>query len=521
MKLRSVCLALALGGSIGLTAVVGHRATAQPAKKDVALRDPFYLETPQWPGDLRTKAADWRLGKVEVDKKNPKTKQDLDLLAKIVIYPVTDRKFFTPNIEQKVGSGKQERVELANPSPEQTMDGVMTQLSGQVLMPTQASDSPYFQVEYIQEFAKSLDAAIREVIKRAGNDPKAAIVRVNVGRALAIACKSGGAAHVPLLVELISSDKTPPELQFQALKAAENLIAAADITKYREKPEAHGLKDTEIAPLVNALEGAIARFNGYARPVPPAPAPSVATPPATVPPMPPAKGADPKAPPAPPAPPKPEGRIETTVAAAPYDADVALYLRKQAVRALSKCRKVHYWDANQSLARPGVFLAKIAVGDPSFLPVASPAEFADVAMGLAQMVPDAKVNYDVQLDAVAAAVAGFASWKVSGSDTKESKSTLWKRTSYQLAAAMAGLKANADKSPVAGQARAKLTGLADLVAREVCEPMKSEQENVAATSARPDEVVRWRNEPANQRKTDLFLRDDPKSKVTLPPQGRR
>lgn len=523
MTLRPVCLALILGGSIGFLAGWTNSSIAQPPKKDSVLRDPFLIEAPTWPqGDLRTKASDWRTGKVELDKKSAKTKQDLDLIAKIIIYPVTDRKYFTPNIEQKIGSGGKQITELANPQPDTTMDGVMNTITSYVLTPNQVTDSPYFQKDYINEFGKSLDLAIQDVIKRAGNDPKAAIVRVNIGRALAIACRSGATAHVPMLVDLISKESTPPELQFQALRAAENLIAAGDITRIREKPEVHSMKDEELAPLLNALEKAIERYSQLALPPAPPPPPPAATP--AVPPAPATKPVDPQAAakaPAAPEPPKPEGRIETVVTPPPYDADVAMYLRKQAVRALAKCRKVHFWDANQTLARPGVLLAKFAVGDPTVQPSATPAEYCDAAIGLSQMVPDPKVNYDVQLDALAAGVAGYARWKVANPDMKEVKTLQWKKTAQQLLNAMQALKVLPDKSPVAGANRQKVTGLVDVINREVLDPIKSEQENVAATSARPDEVFRWRFEPANQRKTDLLIKDDAKSKVTLPPTVRR
>ena len=200
----------------------------------------------------------------------------------------------------------------------------------------------------------------------------------------------------------------------------------------------------------------------------------------------------------------------------PFDVDVAMYLRKQAVRAVSKCRKIHISDANQTLARPGVILAKFAVYDPTIAPVAQPHECADAAMGLAQMVPDNRVNIDVQLDAVAAAIATFGAWKVTGFDSKESKVVLWKKSATALAGAMATLKAMPDKSSAANSFRQKITSLSDLCMREIVEPIRTEQEGVSATAARPDEVNRWRNEPANKRQSDLLIRDDKLSKITLP-----
>ena len=137
-------------------------------------------------------------------------------------------------------------------------------------------------------------------------------------------------------------------------------------------------------------------------------------------------------------------------------------------------------------------------------------------MGLAQMVPDNKVNIDVHLDAVAGAFAAFGAWKVTGFDSKEAKVVLWKKTATAMAGALAAFKAMPDKSPAANAFRQKYVSLADLCLREIVEPIRMDQEGVAATATRPDEVNRWRNEPANQRQSDLLIRDDPRSKVTLP-----
>jgi hypothetical protein len=497
--------------SLTLVGVPSLTAQAPKAGEKSTVRDPFYLEAPLWPPDLRPKAFEWKNGTTPLDAaKNPKSVQDLSLLAKILIYKVTDRKYFTPSIEQKFGFGKNEINVIANPEPDQTMDGVMTEINRYVLVPRPSEQFPYIQIEYIQEFGKAADVAIRDVLKKAGNDPKAAIVRVNAGRALASVCRSGASAHVPLLVELIKSESTPPELQYWALKAAENLIGAMDIIKAKEgRTEFHALKDQELAVIVNTIDGAIARYSKYAMP----PAPPATPPMPPSPPKPPMGNA--AAPPSPAGNQPAGGRMEAAIAP-PYDPDVAMFLRKQAVRAIAKCRKVHLSDANNTLARPGVILARFAVGDPSIVPVAQPHECAEAAMGLATMVPDNKVNIDVLLDATAAAVASFGAWKVTGFDQPEAKVVLWKKTATALAGAFATFKTMPDKSPAANSYRQKIASLADLCLREVIEPIRNEQEGVAATSARPDEVNRWRTEPANARQTDLLLRDDPQSKVSLP-----
>ena len=516
MPRRRLLLGLAFTASAFVLSVGPRASTGQPPNANRAgARDAFFLESPLWPPDLRSKVFEWKNGEKEMQvPSNPKAAKDLELLAKIVIYRVTDRKYFTPSIEQKIGFGKNEHSVLANPESDQTMDGVMTEINRYVLVPKPSEKSPYFQVEYIQEFGKATDAAIRDVLKKAGNDPKAAIVRVNAGRALASVCRSGATAHVPLLIDLIKDDSTPTELQFWALKAAENLIDASDIIRAVDgRPEFHALKDMDLARLVNVLESAITRYSLAAAP-PGAPAPPPAPPPPKGPP--PAGGA--KSPPVPPSVPPAGGKIETTIRSK-YEPDVALYMRKQAVRAISKCRKVHVSDATKTLARPGVVLAKFAVGDPAVIPPAQPYECADAAVGLARMIPDGKVNLDVYLDAVAAAIANFGAWKVTGFDSNEAKVVLWKKNATALQTALVALKGLPEKSPAAIEYRQKINSLADLAQREIVEPIKTEAEGVAATAARPDELNRWRAEPSNQRKTDQLLKNDPLSRV-LPPRTR-
>ncbi|MFO0937590.1 MAG: hypothetical protein U0798_13860 [Gemmataceae bacterium] len=521
---RRLIFSLGLAGIAFLT--VNHRASvvAQPPKEST-MRDTFYLESPQWPPELRQKVFEWKSGEKELNvKENPKAAKDLELLAKIIIYKVTDRKYYSPSIEHKFGFGKTEQMVLANPESDQTLDGVMTEINRYVLVPNITEKSPYFKVAYIEEFGKAADAAIRDVLKKAGNEPRTAIVRVNAGRALASVCRSGASAHVPLLIELIKNETTPPELQYWALKASENLIAASDLIKATEgRPEFHALKDKVMAPLVIEIEKAFKRYSAIAIPhTPPAPPPGGAAgaqdakPP--VPPMPPmGAGAGPKPPMGPPMAPPPgrDGKIETNFAP-PFDVDVAMFLRRHAVRAISKCRKVYLSDSNETLARPGVFLAKLAVYDPSIVPVAQPYECADAAIGLAQMVPDNNVHVDVQLDAIAAAISTFGAWKVTGFDSKESKVVLWRKTATAMSAALATLKAMPDKAPIANQNRQRYLSLVDIAMREIVEPIRTEQEGVASTAARPDELNRWRKEPSNQRQTDLLIRDDKLSQVTLP-----
>jgi hypothetical protein len=201
--------------------------------------------------------------------------------------------------------------------------------------------------------------------------------------------------------------------------------------------------------------------------------------------------------------------MEAVVAGASMDADVAL----------SKARKVHFSDANNILARPGVTLARLTVEDPRFTPRGTPQEFADAAAGLARMMPDGKVNYDVLLDAVAAGLVNFGAAKVAVADSPQSKVTLWKKVAAQASQALTALKQMPEKSPSATSARAKINSLVDVATREIVAPISGENPDVAGVSPRPDELFRWRQD--NARQSDLLIKDDAGSQVSYPRQTPR
>ena len=233
---------------------------------------------------------------------------------------------------------------------------------------------------------------------------------------------------------------------------------------------------------------------------------------------PPAKPADPAAKPAEPQQNKIEAQFVTDL-----DPDVALFVRKAAVRALSKVRVVSVAGPNKSIAaRPGVTLARIAAGDPWFTGGATATELADAVTGLANLNLDNTTNVDVLLDAIAAGVAGLGGEKVRVSVPPDpgkpdlKRLVPWKKTAAQVAAALANLRTSPDRNPVALANRAAIGNLVSTCTTYVLDPIQKEKENDTTTPVNQAMVDDYRKQ--NARKSDLLIANDAASKVTLPNQ---
>jgi hypothetical protein len=348
-------------------------------------------------------------------------------------------------------------------------------------------------------------------------------VKLNAVRALAVACRSGAKVHAKTVLNLLTDAKWPLYIKYHALKAAENLLAAGDQLALSEGqfPWKHSIPDADVAALVKAIEGIIGQMNRQfaTAPVEPVKAAEPAKPaaPATNP------QAKPATPPAKPA--EPQKKIEAEFAADPnLEDDVALFVRKQAVKALSKVRLVSIAGPNKTIAaRPGVTLARIAVGDPWFTGGATAVELADAVCGLAGMNLDGTTNVDVLLDAIAAGVSGFGGEKVrlgaipaEGSKPDYKKMVAWKKTAAQMDAALNSLRQSPDKNPIALVNRTAIGNLVSTCSTYVLVPILTEKPEGTAAPVNQIQVDDFRR--VNQRKSDLLIQNDPDSKVTLPNQ---
>ena len=204
---------------------------------------------------------------------------------------------------------------------------------------------------------------------------------------------------------------------------------------------------------------------------------------------------------------------------APLDPDVALFVRKQAVRTLSKVRVVSVPGPNRTVAaRPGVTLARIAVGDPAFL-YPAPTEVTDAVVGLAGLHLDGNLNFDVLLDAIAAGISRFGGAKVAAGTpgTPDYRKMIpWKKTAAQLSAALNGLRTSPDRYSAANAHRTAIGNLVATCSTYVLTPIENEKEGGTAAPVNQTMVDDYRKQ--NPRKSDLLVSNDPDSKVSLPTQ---
>src|SRR5262249_50265884 len=81
-----------------------------------------------------------------------------------------------------------------------------------------AADNPKPKVgpdnaAYIQELGAALDAALKPLVEQGGPGGDQRVVRINAARVLAVACKSGAAAHYPTVTALLTNPNTPTEVK--------------------------------------------------------------------------------------------------------------------------------------------------------------------------------------------------------------------------------------------------------------------------------------------------------------------
>jgi hypothetical protein len=511
-----------LAGSLALAA--GFVWLSVPPTPSAAQQsaDAFRKEAKRPTTDIITMMPQFKDGSKAVDPKGPEGAKNVEALkqmAEYLVNPVTRREFFTTTIERKLDGGKKD---LSLPERDKTLEGVLSELDRYVLVPEVRSKSPANQYEFIQEFGKALDAAITAILNDPANSP--APVKINAVRALAVACKSGAKAHAKTVTDLLTDPKRPLFLKYHALKAAENLLAAGDVLELGDRnPWKHSIPDADLAALVKAIEDIIVQMDKSfeAPPAPPAP-PAAPTPPAKSstpdPATAPAKGTTPPAKPAE----QQKNKFEAQFVV-DLDPEVALYIRKAAVRALSKVRVVSVAGPNKTIAaRPGVILARIAAGDPWFTGGATATELADAVTGLANLNLDNTTNVDVLLDSIAAGVAGLGGEKVRVSVLPDpgkpdlKRLVPWKKTAAQVAAALASLRTSPDRNPVALANRAAIGNLVSTCTTYVLDPIEKEKDNTTNTPVNQAMVDDYRKQ--NARKSDLLIANDPESKVSLPNQ---
>ena len=438
---------------------------------------PYRIEAKPVFGDALSKMYDLQQGKLNVSGPDYKSHQKMFRdVAQSLVNKVTYEQYYTA-----VETG-----ELKARPTDQTPDYLLTELNRHILVPDASARFSSEQKLYIHEFGAALDESLRAVLTKMGpRPPKAtvdppAIIRVNAGRMLASAARSGAPAHARTIIELLtnkfykSGDKfleTPPELVFFALKAAEGLLAAYDpVAHFSPNPAMHSLKDEDLAALIKVLDEMILK------------GPQVAD-----------KAAESN----PDLPFKPgvvakedpdekksgeTGKLDPK-ALNPDQEALVKYFRRQAVRALAKVRFDMVLDT-----RPAFTLARVAVSDEAISPAPTPHEIGDAVIGLVGMSPTHALNVDEWSVDIAAGITNFVrTW------ARDNKLVSWRVYGSKLAAAFANLKRTA---PVNARLRPflqPLGNLADIVTADVAGPLTPAAGREGEVPPNIERLIGWIN----------------------------
>jgi hypothetical protein len=513
--------------------------SAQPPAPPTA--EKFRKEPPR-PGEASQRVRDMRDGRRQVilGSEVKQNKADLRVMAKYLVYPVTDPKYYyATDLVLKGDKGG-----LAPPPAGERIEDRVRDLDNYILKPVSAKAKfATDQVDYIDEFGKALDETFRELNLNAPATPD--FVRVNGGRMLSVSCQSGAPALYPLVTELLTSPLTRPELTVYALHAAGNLLAAHNPNNLGEpsREGRHTAPPADVFKLVQAVEAHVLRDKPYTRPAPPTAPP--ATPPA--PPMgPEPKAADPKAPAAKPADPKalpaaktpaaaakappapqPAGRLESSPAAefTPDQEAVFHFLRRAAVRALAQVRypTLNVPPDEATKLYPLFTLAKVAVSDVSLPLPPTPEEAAEATLGLCNAVSYRGVNVDVLADAVAQGVANFARRKVAAESGPDTPQTVpWKRYSLRLSVALGQFRSTVANRSETSKYRQTVDALFETADGQVFRPIIAA--GGAAGQQGPglqgiDDFIRTNKEKAKS--GQLYLENPDPSRVLKPAPARQ
>ena len=473
MKVRTRAMVAATAFLVCSVLFSNSRSSGQATKPSDFKKDPPNA------GAVRANVIDMRDGKRIV--KNPpeeKANQEaMNLMAKSLIYPITDSRFYFPAENTK---GELKPAVFAE-SIHQQLENFERFILVPYQTPALNSRLNVDQADYIKGFGVAVDAALKEVLTPAMPN----FIRVNAARVLAIAAKSGAPAHFPMLLAMLNDPATPPEVLIYVIRASEGLIGA-----YEAIPRAsgatgyalHTIKDAEMVQLVTALEAVIARDQPYGK-QPKAPQPIAAP---VAPPV------DPKAPAAtkpvePKVAPPVAGQLQSNPLSAEQMATIRYY-RRAAIRALAQCRYPQFVDpANGKTVRPLMTLAKIAVMDTSLNFVPGPDESAEAVIGLANIHDPKGLNLDVQLDAIATGIYHFAVLKA-GSNAD--KSIPWKIYAARIATSLADWQ----KTPPAQRTAQKIGSLVTVATDKLLAPIEKLSSGINQSSPNLDAIVSWKKD---------------------------
>jgi hypothetical protein len=461
-----------------LLAVLGFVAAAGLSSGQTGQLKPFRLEAKQ-PSDPNGRFGQLREGRLNTRGPDLKANQALFKdVARFHVYRCTDEKYYAT-----ADTGDLKARETSS-----TFDQVLTDVTGAILQPGPETKYTTVQQDFNTEFGVALNEAIRDVLKTNPPSP----IRINCGRLLALASKSGAPALAPTVHELLTdafpldkgkAARTPPDLLVWAIRAAGNLFAAYEPvwhlntdwrTQYRHSFE---LKD-QVA-LVADLQTMLTKGPNVAE---------FAAPPE------PDKAAQRFV--------RPDGTVVEAggnqakldnAAGTPEQAMVVQYFRRQVCTALCKVRPDVLGLVGQPPVRPGVDIARIAVNDSRLpAPVTTP-EVAEAVIGLCYLAPSDYFNTGEALNAVATGLLTLVrvyDIRLQPNTTRYAKIIPWRVYAERLNAAMDHLARQANSNPRWQKERSLIQQLAAAVRDDVVAPLRQPENLTARPSAnRLDEIV--------------------------------
>jgi hypothetical protein len=406
-----------------------------------------------------------QMNKGEVRTRGPKEAANKALLkqaAEFYVFRVTQDQYYTGN----------DTGELKAPTgSDRVMDEAIRDLEIHLLVPKPGQRILIDQMNYIEDFGAAIDQAVVAVLAGKGGVPPPPVIRINAGRMLATAARTGAPAHAKTITALLTNQffkangkpaETPPDVLLWALKAAENLLSAPDPSALGTPNAArHTLKDEDLVPLVRALNDIVlTNPKGLAEKAATL-KPELAVKP------PPAPGAPPAA--TDPAAPAPASTLQTEPAALTAEqVELIRYFRRQAIRALGKVRFDTVAEGTPNQLRPAFTLAKVAVSDISLNPPPNVAEVGEATMGLCNVHPSSNLNVDALLHVIAYGTGRFFTLKA---ERPEDKTLPWKAYAARVNDAFALLQKNAQSNPRLSPFSRQIGELAGIVTGDVTTPL--------------------------------------------------
>jgi hypothetical protein len=495
-----------------LAAVAALTGTAEPARGQGAVDlKPYKMEANPLPNNWASQISDLRTGKLKTAGPNLQAnRQLLRQVAQFFVYKCTLEQYYEIR----------DTGELRPRQPEQVFDSVLRDLEGWLLIPAfddgtgrGGSSFTQDQGDYIREFGAAIDEAVSAVLAK---DPPP-VIRINAGRLLALAARSGAPAHYPTVQKLLTNNfpvrgkeaPTPPELLLYALKAAEGLLSAPDpVWQFITDPKVrfrHTVGDEQLVPFVKLLQELAVRG--------PAGVAEKAAPPVDAPPAAAAPPVD--------APPAAAGKTELQAAVlTPEQTAVLRYFRREAVRALAQVRPDKLGGGKLEVVRPAFTLAQIAVSDASIPLAPSVPEMAEATLGLMGIAPTSDLNGGEWLTVIGQGMFRVVQGR-NDPDPVKNMSVPWKVYSARVALALARLRQGTRTNPRLVPLAAQVNGLADIITNDVVGPLeKFDQTKVAASQPSQEGLLTWlNNRSATAGASRSLYTDDPKYVLNPRPAG--